>query len=299
MSPHDVEGFMFAAGLRDGLSPGPNERRWILGIDIPSLSSGMTRVSDTVLGIGKWGSLAKNGGHYSSPAASSDMILTTPGYHRCALDTSHIDAGLEADPAILSRRDHLDWSSLPYPWNITQRKSFFNDVQWSAERGSAHSGGFSTLPMHTMSPRLGLTMLTIFTDTSHRDGPTVLVPKSHLEVFRRLRKAGDPWLEEKQTIDLAEDIQLSSTHFFYFTGKAGDSIVMHPLLVHSRNGFRGKAKRKGSDELYQMGILSSSDTFRVLSQTAVFLRQSQDLSMLGVHGFKGGDGVSELVSAAE
>lgn len=105
----------------------------------------------------------------------------------------------------------------------------------------------------------------------------MLVPRSHLELLKRMASAGDAWLNEVDANMLARDIRAASSARFEFTAAMGDVVVMHPLLVHARNGFLAHPL----DGVPDAQGRPRPSRFRVLAQTAVMLKQSASLRTIG------------------
>ena len=284
----EVTHFMSVAGLDDGdVTKLVNDAHWISGVDIPSLSALVETSANSILGHNLWSPIGTPS--LTRAATQSRMILTKPKFQVCAVGTAHLDVGVQVGTEFLNHsrsvasKEH--WKA--YPWNSTSHQSYTNAVKWSIKHGTRHGQGtdaqFASLPLHSRSPRLGLTVLTIFTDTGTRDGPTILVPRSHKEIVRRLKAAGDVWLNEWETNELSQDIQHSASELYHFTGKAGDSVVMHPLMVHSRNTFLGAPTYPS---LEHKKLVEGYNAFRLLAQTAVFMRRNTDLETLGEESLK-------------
>jgi len=241
-------------------------------MDVPALSATVSSLSNALLGVGAWAPVGGAEERYPIASRFSRMIRTTNNFYP-PVDTTHIDAGAQLEQRNDRRNGNIQWHT--YPWNVTDRQSYAADVLWAASTGTPNRHGdivARTLPVYSRSPRLGLTFLTSFTNCSHREGPTVLVPQSHLELLKRMQSMGDPWLNEVDANGIARDIRASTSARYEFTATMGDIVVMHPLLVHARNGFL-------PDPLdTQQG---NPGRFRVLAQTAVFLKHSTDLRTIG------------------
>ncbi len=251
----------------------PSERadvHWTLGVDVAGLTSLIHTVSDGLLGGGNW---APIGG--PEHAASYSRMVRTSEKFSLSFDTTHIDAGVQLEQRDSERPMAIAWHT--YPWKTITRRSYAEDLKWAARLGTPHNYARAvvrTLPAHAWSPRLGLTFLTSFTNCSYREGPTILIPGSHVEMARRLENG--MWLDETDANSLARDVRASAASTpFEFTARVGDVVVMHPLLVHARNGFLNPV-----DPVDPTGV--QPERVRILAQTAVMLKNRTDLGSLGV-----------------
>lgn len=82
-----------------------------------------------------------------------------------------------------------------------------------------------------------LLMLILYSDVGENDAPTVVYPKSHIDVARLLYPAGEPGLSFMEIASKLD--QLPSREQTLAVGEAGTVYLCHPFLVHSAQNHNG------------------------------------------------------------
>jgi hypothetical protein len=107
---------------------------------------------------------------------------------------------------------------------------------------SGDTGDYFHWRVNINSKGRALLMLFLFSDTGKKDAPTRIRVSSHLDIARRLARAGDEGFSLKQ---LAENgfAESASRHQVLATGDAGTVYLCHPFLVHAAQPNRGSYPR--------------------------------------------------------
>jgi hypothetical protein len=130
-------------------------------------------------------------------------------------------------------RTTLGWWPVAFPG--------FDAKPWRPPENGWHVDGIQ-FHHHIDSPDQGLLCILIMTDIGPGDGGTVLVPGSHRVTARILAEA-EPNGLDCQTLCERAVAETPRDRVVEAQGEAGDAILLHPFMLHSRSANTGPRVR--------------------------------------------------------
>lgn len=111
--------------------------------------------------------------------------------------------------------------------NVCDRVAEWTPPAWDVARWHIDDptafGGLDTI-------RNGLVVIALFSDWEHKGGGTFVAPRTHAAVARRMAETPGLDLNDEQ---LMAEVMGETRETHEVTGKAGDVVFMHPLLLHT------------------------------------------------------------------
>jgi hypothetical protein len=128
--------------------------------------------------------------------------------------------------------EHMGWWPVAFP-GFEKAEDTENVAEWHVDGGHFHH--------HLTGPDQGLLPLFLFSDVGPEDGGTLLVEGSHLAIARALHQAEPKGLSMSELMDVAK--RMPKPRVTRVIGRAGDIVLVHPLVVHARSPNMGQRVR--------------------------------------------------------
>jgi hypothetical protein len=139
-----------------------------------------------------------------------------------------LHGGTDENPCWDWIHSNVGWIHVRFPLGETDEKYTTDSLSWHVD-----GGHFS--PHYLESPEQSVIILPMIRDVADGGGNTVVLKKSHIYIAQELKEAGSYGISKDITQNLNRVAKMWPNYLIETISpcKAGDILLMHPLLVHT------------------------------------------------------------------